>query len=134
MAEGTFATAINCMDGRTQQPVIDWMRSKYGVDYVDMITEPGPDEILAHRHPDLTASIKKRVLISVEKHGSPVIAIVSHGDCAGNPVSQDEHLGHLRKSMELVRSWELPVEIVGVWLDEPDWEIDVIATISKPGD
>lgn len=35
-----FATAINCIDGRTQLPVIEWARKKYGVDYVDMITKP----------------------------------------------------------------------------------------------
>ena len=133
MADGTFGTTINCMDGRTQQPVNDWIKKNYGVDYVDVITEPGPDEIMAHRHKELMPSIKTRVLISVEKHGSGVIVVVAHDDCAGNPVSKDEHLGHLRKAMEALRSWELPVEIVGVWLEGPDWEVDVIATISKPG-
>ncbi len=132
MAEGTFATAINCMDGRTQQPVIDWMKKKYEVDYVDMITEPGPDGIMARREMDLIKQIKNRVLISVEKHGSQVIALVAHGDCAGNPCSKDEHLGHLRRSMELIRGWELPVEIVGLWIDEEKWEVDPIMFISKP--
>jgi len=132
MAKGTFVTAINCMDGRTQQPVIDWMKKQYEVDYVDMITEPGPDRIMAHREKDLVAQIKKRVLISVEKHGSQAVALISHGDCAGNPVSKDEHLGHLRKGMELIRSWELPVEIVGLWIDEVNWEVDVITAINKP--
>ena len=42
-----FATAINCMDGRAQEPVIEYMKKSYGVDYVDMITEPGPNRILA---------------------------------------------------------------------------------------
>lgn len=37
-----FAAAINCMDGRTQVPVIEFLKNKYGVDYVDMITEPDP--------------------------------------------------------------------------------------------
>lgn len=132
MAEGTFVTAINCMDGRTQQPVIDWMKKQYGVDYVDMITEPGPDGILAHREMDIVAQIKTRVLISVEKHGSQAVALIAHGDCAGNPVGKDEHLGHLRKGMELIRSWELPVEIVGLWIDAENWQVDVITAISKP--
>lgn len=131
MAEGKFATAINCMDGRTQEPVINWLKENRGVDYVDMITEPGPDGIMANREADLVASIKRRVLISVEKHGSETVLMVAHGHCAGNPVGKDEHLSHLRRSMELIRIWELPVEVIGVWLDEPDWTIDVIATISK---
>jgi len=120
------------MDGRTQQPVIDWMKKQYGVDYVDMITEPGPDGILARREMDIVAQIKTRVLISVEKHGSQAVALIAHGDCAGNPVGKDEHLGHLRKGMELIRSWELPVEIVGLWIDSESWQVDVITAISKP--
>lgn len=132
MSDGTFGTAINCMDGRTQLPVNQFMKKRYGVDYVDTITEPGPDGIMANRQADLVASIKTRVMISVEKHGSEAIAIVAHGGCAGNPVSKDEHLGHLRKAMELMRTWELPVEIVGLWLDEPDWEPEILAIISKP--
>jgi hypothetical protein len=35
-----FATAINCRDGRTQLPVIEWLKKEYGATYVDMITEP----------------------------------------------------------------------------------------------
>jgi len=34
------------MDEKTQISVIEWMREKYNVDYVDMITEPGVDGIL----------------------------------------------------------------------------------------
>ena len=42
-----FATAINCMDGRTQLPTINWAMKELNVDYVDSITEAGPDKILA---------------------------------------------------------------------------------------
>ena len=42
-----FACAINCMDGRVQDAVKNYMKENYGVDYVDMITEPGPNKILA---------------------------------------------------------------------------------------
>lgn len=45
MSSKIFATTINCMNGRVQIPVIDYMKSKYGVDYVDMVTEPGPNKI-----------------------------------------------------------------------------------------
>jgi len=37
----SFCTAINCMDGRTQLPVNEFMRRKLGVAYVDTITEAG---------------------------------------------------------------------------------------------
>ena len=41
-----FACAINCMDGRVQDAVKNYMKSTYGVDWVDQITEPGPNKIL----------------------------------------------------------------------------------------
>ena len=41
-----FATAVNCMEGRTQLPVIAYLKKKFEVDYVDMVTEAGPVKIL----------------------------------------------------------------------------------------
>ena len=74
-ASNIFATAINCMDGRTQLPVIEYMKSRYGVDYVDMVTEPGTNKILAENGDKTTIeSIKRRVKISVERHNSKQIA------------------------------------------------------------
>ena len=83
MAEGTFGTAINCMDGRMQQPIIDWMKKEFGFDYIDMITEPGPDKILAEGTDEQKAIVKHKVDISVNKHGSNVIIITGHDGCAG---------------------------------------------------
>ena len=125
MAQGTFGTAINCMDGRVQQPVIDWMRFKFGLDHIDMITEPGPDKIVAANNADEIASILNRVKISVEQHGSRHIAISGHGDCAGNPVSKHEHFEHVKAAMQVIKSWNLPVNIYGVWIDEK-WQVEVI--------
>lgn len=42
----TFATALSCMDGRTKGPVRKWAKETFGVDYVDMITEPGMDNVI----------------------------------------------------------------------------------------
>ncbi|MBC7345036.1 MAG: hypothetical protein H5U03_06435, partial [Clostridia bacterium] len=92
MAHG-FAATINCMDGRTQLPVINYVKDKYGVDYVDVITEPGPNKLLAERGDEaLLASIRRRLEISVLKHGSRHVVIVGHHDCAGNPVEKETQL------------------------------------------
>ncbi len=29
MSQGTFGTAINCMDGRVQEPVARWLKEHY---------------------------------------------------------------------------------------------------------
>lgn len=125
MADGKFGTAINCMDGRVQIPVIEWMKKNFGLDYVDMVTEPGPEGKIAGGDAATIESIKRRVKISVEKHGSEIVIIVAHHDCAGNPVSKVTHEQQLEESIRVVKSWNLPVKIAGVWLDE-NWQVKEI--------
>jgi hypothetical protein len=122
LAAGKFGTAINCMDGRVQIPVIEWMKKNFGLDYVDMVTEPGPDGKMAAGDEEAIESIKKRVKVSVEKHGSEIVIIVAHHDCAGNPVTRVKHEEQLVESIRIVKSWNLPVRIAGIWLDE-NWQV-----------
>jgi len=119
---GTFATAINCMDGRVQDAVKNYLKEKYGVDWVDQITEPGPIKILAEKIPEnIVENIKKRVGISVDKHGSKVIAIVGHHDCAGNPVSKEEQIEQLKQAQKTVESFGFNAGIILLYV-EGDWQ------------
>ncbi|MFH2037218.1 MAG: carbonic anhydrase [Candidatus Zixiibacteriota bacterium] len=121
MGNDIFVTAINCMDGRTQGPVIEFMKQKYGADHVDKITEPGPIKILADNGPEaLIDSIKARVAVSVNMHGSKAIGIVGHTQCAGNPVEKDVQMVQLEKAVETVASWGFNVEIIKIWVGA-DW-------------
>jgi carbonic anhydrase len=118
-----FACAINCMDGRVQDAVKDYMKNNYGVDYVDMVTEPGPDKIICNKEScDLAVieDIKKRVGISVQHHGTKVVAIVGHEGCAGNPAPKEEHILQLKKCKEAVGGFGFPIEIVLLWV-AGDW-------------
>ena len=114
-----FATVINCIDGRAQNPVIEYMQKSFSVTYVDMITEPGPNKILAEgKDANIIESLKKKVAISVEKHNSKIIALAAHYDCAGNPESEDVQKEHLRKAVSVIASWGFPVKkIIALWLD-----------------
>ncbi|MBN1280654.1 MAG: hypothetical protein JXA00_03305 [Candidatus Thermoplasmatota archaeon] len=123
MSPRTFVTAINCMDGRVQLPIIEWMKHRYKAEYVDMITEPGPIKVLADNKPaDVVASLKTRTGISVNKHGSSCIAVIGHGDCAGNPVGKDVQLQQLEKAKHTVQSWGFTASIIGLWVDE-QWTV-----------
>ena len=126
MGGNAFATAINCMDGRVQVPVMEFLKKKYGVDYVDMITEPGQDGILAtNKDQTIIDSIKKRVGISTEKHGSRYIAVVGHHDCAGNPVDKNTHMEHIRSAIKTVKSWGIKAEVIGLWVDA-EWKVSEV--------
>jgi len=123
----TFATVINCMDGRVQDPVNSWMKEKTGATYIDVITEAGPDRIMAST---ATASrlILQRILVSRDKHKSTELALVAHDDCAGNPVSKEMHLEHLKKSGKIMETWHLNMHIMLIWVDE-NWQVEIIDEI-----
>ena len=117
-----FGTAINCIDGRTHEAVIDHMKKKCNIDGVDMVTFPGVDGILSSGEIKSVAEIitllRNAVAISVEKHGSHIIAVVGHHDCAGNPGDREHHYSHIRKAMANVSSWKFPVQVLGLYVNE----------------
>lgn len=121
MASGTFATSITCMDGRIQIPLISWIKENYDVDYVDTVTEPGVDKIV-FENSNLN-SIKSKVDISINKHKSNLIFISGHYDCAGNPVSNEEHLKHIKKGIDVISSWNYDATVVGLWVNE-NWQVE----------
>lgn len=117
--ETTFACAVNCMDGRVQDSVKKYMQKKYCVNYVDMITEPGPNRILAENAADdvLIENIRKRIDISVNRHGSKIVAIVGHSGCAGNPVKKEDQIEHLKEARKTVELFGFDAEIILLWVD-----------------
>lgn len=123
MAKGKFATSVSCMDGRIQIPLTNWIKENFSVDYVDTITEPGIDRQVAD-NTDLE-SIKTKVGISINKHESELIVVSGHYDCAGNPVSNEEHITQIKKGIEVISSWNLGVKVVGVWVDDM-WKINTV--------
>jgi carbonic anhydrase len=123
MAKGKFATSVSCMDGRIQIPLTNWIKENFSVDYVDTITEPGIDKLVAD-NTDLE-SIKIKVEISINKHESELIVVSGHYDCAGNPVSNEEHITQIKKGIEVISSWNLGVKVVGVWVDDT-WKINTV--------
>ena len=125
MPKSEFVTAINCMDGRVQEPVLRWMTRRLAAVYVDMITEPGPNRILASEPGPQVDSIRNRVLISVKKHGSNAVAIVGHHDCAGNPASDETQFEQVKQSASLLSSWNLGVRVLGLWVNKR-WAVEVI--------
>lgn len=128
MSSHTFGTVINCMDGRVQVPVIDWLKKNYDLDYIDTVTEPGPELVLAENSDNFTIqSIKRKVDISISRHNSNLVAVAGHMDCAGNPADCRTKLDQITKAVRTVRSWKFGVRVIGLFVDE-DWEVRQIET------
>lgn len=118
-----FCTAINCMDGRVQLPVINYLKNYFDVKYVDSITAAGPNRILAAgENTAVIQSMLRRLSISLEKHDSNGIAVIGHHDCAGNPVPKDEQVKHIKKAINFLKQQHPATEIIGLWVDQ-DWQV-----------
>ncbi len=113
-----FCTAINCMDGRTQLPVISYMQKRFDAINVDMITEPGPNKILADgASAAAVRSIKRRIKISIELHNTVGMAIVAHANCGGNPVAKPQQLEQLKAARKFLQQTYPDVETIALWVD-----------------
>ncbi|MBL7215641.1 MAG: hypothetical protein ISS71_08180 [Phycisphaerae bacterium] len=114
-----FCTAINCMDGRVQLPVIRFLQERFGADYVDCITEPRPVRIFDKGVNLMTLnSIYTRINVSVHQHHSRAIAICAHADCAGNPVDDETQERQLQRAIIFLKESYQDTDVVALWVDE----------------
>ena len=123
----SFGTVINCMDGRVQIPVIEYLKDKYKVKFIDTITAAGPDGLIArHSDPSVINNINHRIRISVNSHGSSSLAVVGHYDCAGNPVLEEEHIRDIKKAAAYLKTKHEDLSIIGLWVNE-NWQVIEVA-------
>ncbi|XMB86164.1 hypothetical protein RJG79_12315 [Mycoplasmatota bacterium WC44] len=114
-----FKTVITCMDGRIQRCVNDYLMTYHDADFVDTITEAGPNKILAqNKEVSIVENIKNRCDVSINLHCSDLIGIVAHFDCGGNPAIYEQQLKDLYNAKELVQSWYSDIKIILMWVDE----------------
>ena len=114
----SFYTAINCMDGRIQESVTNYIKKQYNVLFVDMITSAGPVKILSNKKIENLESIISCIDISLKQHKSKGIAIVAHYDCAGNPISDEEQKKLLKKSVAFLSDKYINISVCGLWVDK----------------
>jgi len=113
-----FATAITCIDGRVQQPISDWIKLHTNVDYVDLITEPGPDKELSDGSVHIIDEIVRKVSFSILHHSSRVVAVTGHHDCAANDADKEEHIEQILEGVRVLLSYGLNARVLGLWLNE----------------
>jgi carbonic anhydrase len=124
----SFFTSVGCMDGRVQAPIAKYGQDKYQVLFPDTITEAGLVGLLANNpSAELLDSLKKKVLISVEKHHSKGIIVHGHQHCAGNPIEDELHKEQTITAASVVRNFvteDIEVKPVFVNKTENGWEVE----------
>ena len=116
----TFATAVNCMDGRVQESVTAFTRREFGVDYVDMVTEAG---VVA----SISEGVRRHVDISVQAHDSKGVVVAAHPGCAGNPISDEEQKVQCVQAAALIASEHPGLSVIPVWA-RLDGAVEVLLT------
>lgn len=121
-----FCTAVTCMDGRIQLPVINYLQKRFKVKYVDVITEAAINLVLAKQEESqIIDAVMDRIRISVENHKSNSLAVVGHYDCAKNPASEEIQFKHTQEAINFIKTKFNNLEIIGLWVDE-SWKVKEI--------
>ncbi|MGD8300253.1 MAG: hypothetical protein PVG77_06085 [Nitrosopumilaceae archaeon] len=115
MPSSNFGTAINCIDGRIQTPIQKWLKDNFAIDNVDTITEHGVVRLFSN--PDELSKIKSKVLISVEQSNSKIVVVSAHHDCEGDATKDDDR-SQIKNAVSIIKSWDLPITVIGVWVNE----------------
>ena len=119
----TRATCLNCMDGRVQLPVLNWIKEKYPVDYVDVITEAGMDGVLAGQKE--IQEILRSIDISIQMNGSTRLFVVGHHDCRGNPVEESRHRSDVAAAVKRLKALRPAQEAIGLWVNAR-WQVETV--------
>ena len=133
----SFCTAINCMDGRVQVPIAAFLKERLNVEYVDIITEAGPNRLLGKQTSySLIESVFNRLRMSVEHHHSVGIAVVGHYDCAGNPAGKEEQSAQTVAAAKYIRKRCTRcknIPIIGLWVDGK-WSVSEVEIEDRMAD
>ena len=144
-----FASSFVCGDGRIHKAIKKWARAK-GIQFVDKATVPGPDRYWSPGYDpagsfgdpahgvtnDMRLRCAKADLgIYLNAHNPSCLIIGAHAECAGNPISNQQHIEALERGIDDIRSWheklaELPIYAVLVVPNEATgkWEVQEVAT------
>ena len=111
------------MDGRVQLPVIQWIKENFRVDFVDVITEAGMDNVLSNQE-DIS-EVLRSIAISVDINKSTRLFVVGHYDCRGNPVEENVHRQQIGDAVKRLKGHWAQLEIVGLWVNK-GWAVEVV--------
>lgn len=108
---------VNCVDGRAQLPVIEFIKREYGVSF-DIITEWNPAYVLAERNTSVEArSIMEKIQLLIKNNNISVLAIASHRGCADDCESGASCSRQLNLSVQYVAKHFPEQKVIGLWVD-----------------
>jgi hypothetical protein len=117
-----FCASIQCFDGRIHEPILAFIKENYNIPYVDMIAEPGADQVMAELTDKVTFdAIVKKLQLSIEVHDTSLVFVSGHFNCLANPVDKNKHIEQVKKSIDNLQKIFPDVKFIGLWIDE-NWQ------------
>ncbi len=80
-----FAAGVTCIDGRFQEPLTEWVRERFAVPYVDLVTSPGVAASLAAGDPVIVDEVVRELGPSLTVHRAAGVVVAAHEGCAADP-------------------------------------------------
>ncbi len=99
-----FAVAVTCIDGRFHEALTSWMRPRFDVTHIDLVTAPGVSAALATGDAGVTEGTLARLRPSLEAHHAAAVVLAAHEDCAGDPSRRREQLADLTLATARLRA------------------------------
>lgn len=121
----TFCTVFDCMDGRCKAIIGAWCRQELDVDHPDTITIAGCDGVLITHQGERRRAFNM-ARISAHHHGSKQAIVVGHSECAGHPVSDEQHRKDIEQAAKLVAESGIFKNVTGLFLDVRKNEIQKV--------
>lgn len=122
-----FGTVINCMDGRVQYPVLDYLKQHEELTCFDAANEAGPLKILSERSDKCRLiSLKEQIRSSIESHQSELVVVAGHHDCTDNPVDRSSQVQQMEEAIRyLEKAFGTGIEFVGLYVNDR-WEVEEV--------
>ncbi|GAB3257601.1 hypothetical protein GCM10027425_18730 [Alteromonas gracilis] len=121
----SFGVALACIDGRLAAVPRPTLCAAWGVDYVDLVTVPGPEVAVTELPEDHV--VWEALRISMRAHGSVNVAVVAHTDCAANGVDAETRVDQVRATLGVVRERLGDVDVSGWVIDTATGAMDQVA-------
>jgi hypothetical protein len=99
-----FAAAVSCIDGRYHEPLVAWIRDRFEVRHVDLVTAPGVSSALARGTPEVVVEVSNHLAPSLEAHQAGVVVVAAHEGCAADPSDARTQLDALPAAVSALRT------------------------------
>jgi hypothetical protein len=120
-----FGTVVNCIDGRVQYPVMDYLKKNFDIEFFDAANEAGPLLTLTKKTDKCRLiSLKEQIRTSIEEHSSKFIALVGHHDCTDNPGNRAYQESQMAEALDYLQSaFGEEILYLGLYVNEY-WEVE----------